>query len=150
MLNITDKSCYSWLYQSTRKWFVIFTLQVFQIKLKNHCSKPIKLQKFLMQQYKLCNLLDPHAKNPNYTFEVRACAVNFSSLIFFAFARLFFCLWALTVLHFQQEEVFAKSPKFKKCISRHFRGLVKQDWFHWNIFQLKLHYLLPIFSFMFH
>ena len=29
-----------------------FHMQVFQIKLKYHCSKPIKLQKFLMQQYK--------------------------------------------------------------------------------------------------
>ena len=28
-------------------------MQVFQIKLKYHCSKPIKLQKFLMQQYKI-------------------------------------------------------------------------------------------------
>ena len=31
-----------------------FHMQVFQIKLKYHCSKPIKLQKFLMQQYKPC------------------------------------------------------------------------------------------------
>ena len=28
-----------------------FHMYVFQIKLKYHCSKPIKLQKFLMQQY---------------------------------------------------------------------------------------------------
>ena len=28
-----------------------FHMQVFQIRLKYHCSKPIKLQKFLMQQY---------------------------------------------------------------------------------------------------
>ena len=28
-----------------------FLMQVFQIQLKYHCSKPIKLQKFLMQQY---------------------------------------------------------------------------------------------------
>ena len=39
----------------------------------------------------LCNLLDPHAKNPNYTFQVRACAVNFSSLIYSLFPSLFFC-----------------------------------------------------------
>ena len=32
-----------------------FPMQVFQIKLKCHCSKPIKLQKFLMQQYKKIN-----------------------------------------------------------------------------------------------
>ena len=32
--------------------FCNFLIQVFQIKLKYHCSKPIKLQKFLMQQYK--------------------------------------------------------------------------------------------------
>ena len=31
-----------------------FHMQVFQIKLKYHCSKPIKLQKFLMQQYDSC------------------------------------------------------------------------------------------------
>ena len=73
----------------------------------------------------------------------------FSSLIHSLFPSLFFCPWALTVLYFQQEEVFAKSPQFKKCISRHFSRLVKQE-FHWNIFQLKLHYMLPIFSFMFH
>ena len=34
-----------------------FHMQVFQIKLKYHCSKPIKLQKFLMQQYKRSNNL---------------------------------------------------------------------------------------------
>ena len=28
-----------------------FHMQVFQIKLKYHCSQPIKLQKFLRQQY---------------------------------------------------------------------------------------------------
>ena len=32
---------------TTSKRFVIFTL--FQIKLKYHCSKPIKLQKFVME-----------------------------------------------------------------------------------------------------
>ena len=32
-----------------------FPMQVFQIKLKCHCSKPIKLQKFLMQQYQKIN-----------------------------------------------------------------------------------------------
>ena len=30
-----------------------FHMQVFQIKLKYYCSKPIKLQKFFMQQYKV-------------------------------------------------------------------------------------------------
>ena len=38
------------VYTATYKRFVIFTCRyVFQIKLKDHCSKPIKLQKFLMQ-----------------------------------------------------------------------------------------------------
>ena len=35
-----------------------FHMQVFQIKLKYHCSKPIKLQKFLMQQYNGGNLIN--------------------------------------------------------------------------------------------
>ena len=33
-----------------------FHMQVFQIKLKYHCSKPIKLQKFLMQQDNIYNV----------------------------------------------------------------------------------------------
>ena len=40
----------------------------------------------------LCNLLDPHAKNRNYTFEVRACAVNFFLLNLFACPKSFFFL----------------------------------------------------------
>ena len=32
-----------------------FHMQVFQIKLKYHCSKPIKLQKFLTQKYQFRN-----------------------------------------------------------------------------------------------
>ena len=36
------------VYTTTRKGFVIFTCtEVFQIKLKYDCSKPIKLKKFL-------------------------------------------------------------------------------------------------------
>ena len=38
----------------------------------------------------LCNILDPHAKNPNYTFEVRTCTVNFFLLDLFAFPKSFF------------------------------------------------------------
>ena len=46
--NTTYKSCcYLFILQK----FCNFHMQVFQIKLKYHCSKPIKLQKFLMQQY---------------------------------------------------------------------------------------------------
>ena len=37
-----------------------FYMQVFQIKPKYHYSKPIKQQKFLMQQYKPANLLKPN------------------------------------------------------------------------------------------
>ena len=50
-----------------RKWYlcqisrtnhaiICLYYQVFQIKLKYHCSKPIKLQEFFMQQYKTVNL----------------------------------------------------------------------------------------------
>ena len=35
------------VYTTTRKGYN-FRMEVFQIKLKYHCSKPIKLQKFLM------------------------------------------------------------------------------------------------------
>ena len=44
------------VYTTTHKRFFNFHKQVFQIKLKYHCSKPIKLQKFLMQQYNIVNL----------------------------------------------------------------------------------------------
>ena len=37
------------VYTTTRKGFCNFHMKVFQIKLKYHCSKPIKLQQLLMQ-----------------------------------------------------------------------------------------------------
>ena len=46
-------------------------MQVFQIKLRYHCSKPIKLQKFPMQQYKRQNrdtLLPPHTPSHAFIF----------------------------------------------------------------------------------
>ena len=52
MPNITSKSCFYGLYYYPQK-FCNFHVQVFQIKLQYYCSKPIKLQKFLVQQYKL-------------------------------------------------------------------------------------------------
>ena len=50
MPNITYKSCY-YLFILIPAEGLKFLMQVFQIKLKYHCCKPIKLQKFLMQQY---------------------------------------------------------------------------------------------------
>ena len=47
MANITYKSCYYLLYYYQQK-VCNFHMLVFQIKLKYHCSKPIKLQKFLI------------------------------------------------------------------------------------------------------
>ena len=49
------------VHTTTRRRFYNFHTKVFQIKLKYQCSKPIKLQKFLMQQYKLkyCHRLAP-------------------------------------------------------------------------------------------
>ena len=38
----------SFVYATTRNSFVIFTCRYFKIKLKYHCSNPIKLQKFVM------------------------------------------------------------------------------------------------------
>ena len=53
-------------------------MQVFQIKLKYHCSKPIKLQKFLMKQYKNLNhsqtLLYGHPLNTNTSLLRTVCA----------------------------------------------------------------------------
>ena len=51
MPHITYKSCY-YLFILLPTKGCNFHMQVFQIKLKYHCSKPIKLQKLLMQQYK--------------------------------------------------------------------------------------------------
>ena len=53
MPNNTYKSCY-YLFILLPARFCNFQMQVFQIKLKYYCSKPMKLQKFLMQQ---CNSL---------------------------------------------------------------------------------------------
>ena len=65
MPNITYKSCY-YLFFYYPQTLCNFHVQVLQIKLKYHCSKLIKLQKFLMQQYKDQNLLDQRAcKSPH-------------------------------------------------------------------------------------
>ena len=97
----------------------------------------------------LCNLLDPHAKNPNYTFEVRACAVNFFLLDLFVFFKSFFLSLGIYSALFLAGRGFRKIPEVQEVHFKVFQWLVKQE-FHWNIFKLKLHYLLPIFSFMFH
>ena len=55
MPNITYKSCYYFLYYYPHK-VCNFHMQVFQIQQKYHYSKPIKLQKFLMQWYNQQNL----------------------------------------------------------------------------------------------
>ena len=51
------------VYTTTRKRFFNFHMQVFQIKLKHHFSEPMKLHKFLMQQYKSCNTVYPLYKH---------------------------------------------------------------------------------------
>ena len=51
MPNIPYISCHHLLYYYPQQ-FCNFHMQVFQIKLKYHCPKPIKLQKFLMQKHK--------------------------------------------------------------------------------------------------
>ena len=67
-------------------------------------------------------LLDPHAKSPNYTFEVRACAVNFSSLIYSLFPSPFFCPWAFTLLFFLAERDFRKIPEVQEVYFKAFQG----------------------------
>ena len=56
-----------------------FHKQVFQIKLKYHCCKPIKLQKFLMQQYNNENLdpLSTHTSFQNNFTVLRVFAETF-------------------------------------------------------------------------
>ena len=56
MPNITYSHAIICLYYYPRKVCNLY-MQVFQIKLKYHCSEPIKLQKFLVQLYKT---VSPH------------------------------------------------------------------------------------------
>ena len=70
MPNITTNHAIICLYYYPQK-VCNFHMQVFQIQLKYHCSKPIKLQKFPMQQYKRQNrdtLLPPHTPSHAFIF----------------------------------------------------------------------------------
>ena len=68
----------------------------------------------------LCNLLDPDAKNPNYTFEVRARAVNFSSLILiFTFPKSFFLSLGFYSALFLAGRGFRKIPEVQEV---HFKA----------------------------
>ena len=62
----------------------------------------------------LCNLLDLHAKNPNYTFEVRACAVNFFLLDLFAFPKSFFLSLRINSALFLAGRGFRKIPEVQE------------------------------------
>ena len=67
----------------------------------------------------LCNLLDPHAKNPNYTFEVRACAVNFFLLDLLAFPKSFFLSLGIYSALFLAGRGFRKIPEVQEV---HFKA----------------------------
>ena len=67
----------------------------------------------------LCNLIDPHAKNPNYTFEVRACAVNFFLLDLFAFPKSFFLSLGIYSALFLAGRGFRKIPEVQEV---HFKA----------------------------
>ena len=58
----------------------------------------------------LCNLIDPHAKNPNYTFEVSACAVSSFLLDLFAFQVLFSVPEHLQGFIFSRKRPFSQNP----------------------------------------
>ena len=68
----------------------------------------------------LCNLLDPYVKNPNYTFEVRVRAVNFSSLVLiFTFPKSFFLSLGFYSALFLAGRGFRKIPEVQEV---HFKA----------------------------
>ena len=68
----------------------------------------------------LCNLVDPHAKNPNYTFKVyRKYAVNFFLLDLFAFAKSFFLSLGINSALFLAGRGFRKIPEVQEV---HFKA----------------------------
>ena len=67
----------------------------------------------------LCNLLDPHTKNPNYTFKVRAYAVNFFLLDLFAFPKSFFLSLGINSALFLAGRGFRKIPEVQEV---HFKA----------------------------
>ena len=98
------------VYTSTRKRSVCnFNVQVFQIKLKYHCSKPIKLAKFRMQQYK--------TKNPNVFLKFsQSSTTNFfandiKSICFSFFNSTLFIGGVLAVTYIPRPMNYRKIPK---------------------------------------
>ena len=98
------------VYTTTRKRSVCnFNVQVFQIKLKYHCSQPIKLQKFLMQQYK--------TKNPNVFLKFsQSSTTNFfaddiKSIWFTFFTPTLFIGGVLAVTFIPRPMNYRKIPK---------------------------------------
>ena len=70
----------------------------------------------------LCNLLDPYVKNPNCTFEVRARAVNFSSLILiFTFPKSFFLSLGFYSALFLAGRGFRKIPEVQEVYFKAFQ-----------------------------
>ena len=59
----------------------------------------------------LCNLLDPDAKNLNYTFKVRAYAINFFLLDLFSFPKSFFLSLGIKSALFLAGRGFRKIPE---------------------------------------
>ena len=71
----------------------------------------------------LCNLVDPHAKNPNYTFKVyRKYAVNFFLLDLFAFAKSFFLSLGINSALFLAGRGFRKIPEVQEVHFKAFQG----------------------------
>ena len=70
----------------------------------------------------LCNLLDPHTKNPNYTFKVRAYAVNFFLLDLFAFPKSFFLSLGINSALFLAGRGFRKIPEVQEVHFKAFQG----------------------------
>ena len=75
----------------------------------------------------LCNLIDPHAKNPNYTFEVRACAVNFFLLDLFAFPKSFFLSLGFYSALFLAGKGYCKTPEAQEVHFKAFQGACETE-----------------------
>ena len=70
----------------------------------------------------LCNLPDLDAKNPDYTLEVRACAVNFFLLDLFAFPKSFFLSLGIYSALFLAGRGFRKIPEVQEVYFKAFQG----------------------------
>ena len=70
----------------------------------------------------LCNLLHPDAKNPNYTFKVSACAVNFFILDLFACPKSFFSAPGHLQCFISAGRGFRKTPQVQEVHFKAFQG----------------------------